>query len=297
MSLIKRDTCPICESNELALHLKCKDHSISEENFDLYKCQNCDFVFTQNVPDEMQIGKYYESEDYISHSDTQKNITDKLYHIARNFMLNSKSGLVQKLAVSQPNTLLDIGSGTGYFLNQMRSKNWEVKGIEVSDDTRNYSIEKFGLDVESIEKLFDLNQRFDVISMWHVLEHVHRLDDYMIKIKSLLKDDGSFVIAVPNHESFDGSYYKSYWAAYDTPRHLWHFSPKQLEQLANKHGFKLVSKKRLPLDSFYVSILSEKYKGNKLALPVGAVIGGISFLKSLTNVDACSSLIYVLQKN
>lgn len=300
MSNIQYSECPVCKKNNFDFFIKAKDHTVSNEVFDICICKNCQFKFTQNVPSEEEIGKYYASEDYISHSDTQEGFINKLYHFARSYMLNSKKTLVNnclpRSADSQNGKkLLDIGCGTGYFLNAMQEDKWDVVGIEPDDGARKICIDKFKLPVHSNEHLFELPKlSMNVISMWHVLEHIHRLDDYLAQIHSLLKSDGRFIVAVPNCDSHDANKYNEVWAAWDVPRHLYHFTPPTMELLMKNNGFNLVTKHLMPFDAFYVSLLSERYKdGGSIG---GFLTGGVSLLKSVANVDKSSSVIYVMEK-
>ena len=295
-SIILHKKCLVCGSENFSEQLKLKDYSISKEDFDLQSCNNCSFVFTQNIPTQATIGPYYQSEDYISHSDTKEGLINSLYHTVREWMLKSKFSLLNRY--SKEKTLLDVGTGTGYFLNFMKNKGYKVLGVEVDEDARNFGKEKFGLEILAPKKMLEngIHEKFDAITMWHVLEHLHEPDAYFSSYKKLLNEDGILVIAVPNCASYDAKHYGKYWAAYDVPRHLWHFTPSTMEKLGERNGFKLIEKKRLPFDAFYCSLLSEKYKGNKLFFISGFLIGGISWLQSLFNIDKTSSLTYVFKK-
>ncbi|MEM1318865.1 MAG: class I SAM-dependent methyltransferase [Bacteroidota bacterium] len=295
--VIQYTTCVVCNSKNIELDFPTQDYSVSGEAFEIYKCKDCSFHFTQAIPAPEAIGRYYKSEDYISHSNTKKGLINQLYHVVRDYMLGKKHQLVKSLA--KGNQLLDIGCGTGHFLNFMKEKGYQTQGVEVDDDARAFGQKEFGLDVSSPAALFDgsLNSPFDAITMWHVLEHIHLLDDNMKAIRSLLADDGFLIIAVPNRESYDAQYYKQHWAAYDVPRHLWHFSPTTMDKIASKNGFRIQSLSKLPFDSFYTSLLSEKYKENKLFLFSGFTIGLLSYLKSVMDVKKASSVIYIMQKS
>lgn len=289
-------TCPMCDSNSIESHMPVKDHSISKETFDLWKCGDCSFVFTQNPPIEADCGPYYDSEVYISHSDTKDSLRDRLYHRARDYMLERKWRIIQKHSESKTKgSLLDVGAGTGYFLNHIQSKGWDVKGIEISDKARAFCKAHFGIQTYPTTQLFELSERYDVISLWHVLEHLYDFHKYIAQFKSLLKDNGLLIIAVPNHSSADAEKYGSEWAAYDVPRHLWHFTPSDFETITQKHGLKLIAKHPMPLDAFYVSMLSEQYRGGP-ALVGGGIQGMLSNLKSIGNTDRSSSVIYVMGK-
>lgn len=295
-STIQYQACPLCASKKIELTLATEDYSISKDGFQIYKCTACSFHFTQNAPSPTAIAPYYKSDVYISHSDTKEGFVNRVYHSARELMLNRKRKLIQKLTKGKK--LLDIGSGTGYFLNHMKVSGYEVKGIEIDSDARQATQNNFNIKVEEPGTL--LNDKFstkvDIITMWHVLEHLHDMDGYMTSIHNQLNDDGVLLIAVPNYTSYDAQHYGKYWAAYDVPRHLWHFSPKTVAKLAYKNGFELVDQKRLPLDPFYNSLLSEKYKSNKLSLIFGAVIGLISLVVSFFNPSRSTSPIYILKK-
>lgn len=297
MAKIVYTNCPLCGSAHIKKEFDIKDHSHSGELFELTSCNDCGFVFTDKVPSEDEIGPYYKSDDYISHSDTQKGLTYKLYHMARKRMLKKKERLISRLSAGK--RLLDVGAGTGYFPNQMKSAGFDVVGVEVDDDTRKYASEKFDLNLHpSVDAVIEAGEKeFDFISLWHVLEHLYGKKDYMAKFSSLLKEDGHLVIAVPNSDSYDARKYKDKWAAYDVPIHLWHFTPKSMKELAKRTGFEVVKMKQLPFDPFYISILSEKYKGGSLGLIKGMFTGFISFLKGSMNVERASSVVYVLRKS
>lgn len=256
---------------------------------------DCGFTFTADAPDMQAIGPYYKHEDYISHSDTRRSLTDHMYHFARSIMLRRKKNVVGSLR-EKPGRLLDIGSGTGYFPHTMRNAGWSVSGVEVDADARQLSISKFDLEVaESFQDADFEKASIDVISMWHVLEHVHGLNDYWKMFDEVLDPNGHLVIAVPNLKSVDAQYYGSFWAAYDVPRHLWHFSHDDMKRLGEKHGFQLYHSLPMPLDAFYVSILSEKYKGSDLQLLKGLWRGLLSYIKA-KDVKASSSIIYIFKK-
>lgn len=297
ISNIYINICPVCGSMNSTHFLECKDYLASKETFEIEKCQSCGFAFTQNFPSEKVIGRYYEAPEYVSHSDTQKGIINRLYHIARKVALKSKAKIVKKYTTKKSGLLLDIGSGTGYFLNKMREKKWVVTGIEKSEDARLFAKQKFNIDCQNSEYLYNISPKTkDVISMWHVLEHLEHLNTVMEHLHKILKDDGTLIIALPNKSSFDAEFYKEHWAAYDVPRHLWHFSPNDFKYLIERHQFELIDTKPMHFDTFYISMLSEKNKGTVLGSLVGLVRGGIFFLKSLNNKKRSSSLTYILKK-
>ncbi len=292
--MILYDSCPVCGSKNILPVISAKDYTVSLENFEIWECKHCTLRFTQNIPEQDEIGPYYRSENYISHSDTSKGFINKIYHSVRKHTLRQKKNLVERSTGIRKGNILDIGCGTGAFLNTMEKANWKVTGLEPDDNARKKALELYGLQFASPEKLFSLpHKNFDAITMWHVLEHVHDLHAYINQIKNLLKPHGKLFIAVPNHTSYDEEIYKEFWAAYDVPRHLYHFSPKSMRELLSLHGLGIISKKPMWYDSFYVSMLSEKYKTEKSNTLRAFFNGMISNTRAIANVDECSSVIYV----
>lgn len=277
--------------------LSCKDNFATGEEFAICKCTKCGFAFTQDFPGEAIIGRYYESPEYISHTDTNKGIINRLYHIARSITLHSKSELIKSNTGRTTGRLLDVGCGTGYFLNCMNKTGWVAEGIEQSASVREQVGQHFGIQVKESSYLFEIKEKsFDAITMWHVLEHMEHLNEVMVALHKILNEKGMAFIALPNKNSYDAAHYRNNWAAYDVPRHLWHFSPEDFKELAHKHHFDLVAIKPMYFDSFYISMLSEKNKKTVLDSIVGLVKGGIFFLRSLFNTNRCSSVVYILKK-
>lgn len=297
MKTIHTHICPVCGSAELKPFLSCTDYLATKEAFDIQKCAKCGFAFTQDFPSEDEIGRYYDAPEYVSHSDTHKGVINMLYHWVRKIALKSKSKIIIKYAPVKTGKLLDIGSGTGYFLNRMKSLKWMVTGIEKSDAAREYAKQRFDIDSQQSGYLYEIPcQTKDVVTMWHVLEHMEHLDKVLEQIYNILHDNGTAVIALPNKDSLDAVYYKDKWAAYDVPRHLWHFSLADFEYLISKHHFELVEVKPMYFDAFYISMLSEKNKGTTLGSLVGLIRGGLFYLQTLGNKTRSSSLIYILKK-
>jgi SAM-dependent methyltransferase len=295
--MVHHRECPLCRSENISLNFSCTDHFVSKEVFPLFKCRQCGFAFTQDYPEESKIGRYYESEDYISHSDTSRGLSNKLYRLVRNLMLSRKRNIVRKVTRLPEGSILDIGSGTGYFAFTMKKAGWQVKGIEVNEKARNFSSSQFGIDVCGPDKIDVLESKsYDCITLWHVLEHFHDPFKYAREIFRLLKPGGICVIALPNMGSYDATYYGSYWAAYDVPRHLWHFNPDSFRIFCEKTGFKLEPVKTLPMDVFYISQLSEKYKESSFAFIRGMIKAMVFAFLSVFNKKRSSSLIYILQK-
>jgi 2-polyprenyl-3-methyl-5-hydroxy-6-metoxy-1,4-benzoquinol methylase len=279
--------------NELFINLipllNCKDNTVSRDSFEVMKNEAYDMLVTFPVPEHLET--YYKSEDYISHTDSNKTFFDKVYQTVRNYTLKQKCALLNSFN-TEAKTILDIGAGTGDFLKVCENNNWKVLGIEPSLDARNIAKKK-GIHLK--ENLSDINnQRFDVITLWHVLEHVEDLKDTIKTLNCLLKPEGRIVIAVPNFKSNDAKFYKEHWAAFDVPRHLWHFSQNAIQKLFSEVEMTVAKTLPMKFDSYYVSLLSEKYKSGK-SKPIRAFYRGfISNLKARFTSEY-SSLIYVIR--
>jgi 2-polyprenyl-3-methyl-5-hydroxy-6-metoxy-1,4-benzoquinol methylase len=294
---IHYDNCPVCHSTNIAPALQAKDNTVTNEIFTIWQCGNCALRFTQDVPAAAAISAYYNSSDYISHSDTNKGFINKLYHAVRSVTLRSKKNLVEKYAAKNKGDLLDIGAGTGAFAATMQKANWNVTALEPDTTARANAKSNFNIILQPSEQLFNLkDESFDVITLWHVLEHVHDLHNYVQRFFSLLKKDGVLIIAVPNYTSYDAKEYESAWAAYDVPRHLYHFSPKSMNALLEKHGFKLKKHKPMWFDSYYISLLSEKYLTGKNNPLKALISGSVSNLQAIKTRQKSSSLIYIAVK-
>ncbi|MEL6651968.1 MAG: class I SAM-dependent methyltransferase [Bacteroidota bacterium] len=272
-----------------------QDYTVSQEKFEIWECQNCQLRFTQHIPGESEIGRYYQSEEYISHSNTSKGLVNTLYQWVRNYTLGQKRKLIEKLSGRKSGSLLDIGCGTGEFLGTMKEAGWKSTGLEPDEGARQQAKAQ-DVEVHPSEHLFQLNGSYDVITMWHVLEHVHRLHEYLDQIESILADDGLLIIAVPNYNSRDASHYQAEWAAYDVPRHLYHFEAEAMERLLGQHGFRLEKLQHMPFDGFYVSLLSEKYRHGKSRLVPAFVQGLRSYLLSSSRHEKGSSIMYMIRK-
>ena len=296
-SYISLSFCPACASASVYPALSAKDYTVSGERYEIWHCDDCTLRFTQNCPNSDSIGQYYHSDNYVSHSDTTRGFINQLYHIIRNYTLRSKRLLVQKVTHQKTGTLLEIGAGTGAFSNTMKKSGWQLTALEPDATARQHALNRYGLDLEPTENLFRLTAGiYDAITLWHVLEHVHSLQDYWKEFTRLLKPEGKLVIAVPNYTCYDAKNYGEFWAAYDVPRHLYHFSPKSMELLGLAMGFELVEVKPMWFDSFYVSMLSEQYKNDSGNI-IGAICNGLlSNIKSIGNKKRCSSVIYIFSK-
>lgn len=297
MKKLTLTTCPLCGSTELERALTCVDHYASGEMFHLCRCRKCGFLMTQDFPVEEEIGRYYETPDYISHSDTRRGLMNRAYHWVRTYMLRRKAWLVEHEAHRKEGRLLDIGTGTGYFADTMRRRGWQVEAVEKNAQARAFAKERFGMDVlpEAALEGFEPGS-FDVITLWHVLEHLQPLNETWERLYELLTERGVLVVAVPNCSSFDARRYGAYWAAYDVPRHLWHFTPATMQRFGAKHGFILAEHRPMPFDAFYVSMLTEKHMRHSCAFLRGTLTGVLAWFSALVSKERSSSMIYVFRK-
>lgn len=287
--------CPVCNSINYSLFLVCKDNTVSRETFDIVQCVSCGFKFTNPRPEENKTGKYYKSEEYVSHSNTKKGFVNSVYQIVRKYTLLKKLQLIS--SYYKTGKILDIGSGTGEFLKLFKDANWETLGIEPSPDARKMAVENYNLDIKEEAEINNLEtESFDVITMWHVLEHVPKLNERIEDLKRLIKPNGIIIIAVPNCTSLDAKIYKKNWAAYDVPRHLYHFSPKDIDTIFKNHGLKVFRTLPMIFDSFYVSMLSEKIKTGKSNI-IRALWNGLrSNISAIKTGATYSSQIFLVRK-
>lgn len=290
--MITIKNCPVCNSEALQKEITCTDFLVTNEGFSISICMTCQFKFTNPRPDDKDLGKYYKSENYISHTNTKQGLISKLYHIVRNYTLKRKVFLVSNY-VSR-GTILDYGCGTGMFLNACKKSGFTTYGIEPDPGARSIA-SGLGLNVVEDKSLLEENTRFDVITLWHVLEHVSDLAITIDVLNRHLKEQGTIIIAVPNHRSFDASHYGKFWAAYDVPRHLYHFDRVSISNLMSKHSFQLVNTLPMKFDSFYVSMLSEKYQTGNTNYLKAFLIGLRSNLSARVPANY-SSVIYIFKK-
>ena len=292
--------CPICDGINFKKFLSCKDHTVSHETFSLVRCENCELVITSPRPQDKDLGKYYLSDNYVSHS-TKKSadLIDQLYKITRHFTLGWKVNLVQancSFKMPAGPKLLDYGCGTGEFLLKSKASGFIVSGVEPSETARNHANELTSNAVrDSPDKV---NGPFDVITLWHVLEHVPTLNEQLGHLLGKLKINGTMFIAVPNHQSFDAQKYGEHWAGYDVPRHLWHFNQRSMKRLIARNAIKLEKVIPMKLDAFYVSVLSQQaMRGEKnLAGMIKGFLDGMRSNLSARKNNEYSSLIYVVRK-
>lgn len=258
-------------------------------------CSRCSFRFTQDAPSQEEIGPYYDTDSYVEHSDTRSGLVFTLYHYGRMLMLNMKLRLIKRTHSGK--RLLDIGSASGYFLNHMKLGGYQVKGVEINEKARALCKEKFDIDSYPPEWLTEQKDaKFDLISLWHVFEHVYDYDGYFKAFDNLLTDDGRIVVAMPNYRAYDASYYGKYWNAYDVPRHIWHFDFDSFSQFAKDRGFEIEKVKDLPLDPFYNAMTSAEFKPKFTFIPWALFIGFVAYLKGVLNTKKASSIVYILKK-
>lgn len=289
------DICPLCGSVEIEHIRPVKDHFLSQEVFELTHCTECDLLFTNPRPTRSEISQYYQSAEYISHSNKTQSITSLLYKTVRSYTLRKKYELLTKF-IDNNSTVkhLDYGCGTGHFIQYTSRKGWNSYGFEPDHTARNSSEKEVKTLIYSNLKHISTNY-YDVITLFHVLEHVHDLNQTLEHLISRLTNNGIIVLALPNHEAYDASYYQDFWAGYDVPRHLYHFNRNSVKHLAKIYGLKIAHTEPMKFDSFYVSMLSEKYKGNNASLIKGLKTGLISNKSALKTKDF-SSIIYILRK-
>lgn len=289
----KLEECPGCKHTKFNNFLICKDYTVSKESFALVKCSKCQLVFTNPRPTTKSITKYYESEDYISHTNNSTDIINFIYKGVRSFTLQQKYNHITKYVTS--GKVLDFGCGTGHFLRKMKNKGWDIDGLEPDQRSRNIASEKLNTQIKSNLEEFEKTNKYSVITAWHVLEHVHELKKTLKFLYSKLDNNGYLFIALPNHNSLDSMLYKEYWAAYDVPRHLYHFSQQSFQRIAKSTKLQLIDTIPMVFDSYYVSLLSEKNQGYSNFLK--AVKAGFDSNKQARlKTGEYSSIIYVLTK-
>jgi 2-polyprenyl-3-methyl-5-hydroxy-6-metoxy-1,4-benzoquinol methylase len=297
MAIINHLVCPGCGSASIRRQFAAEDFTVSHQLFNIWECGACSLRFTQDIPDIAAIGKYYQADAYVSHTDTKEGMVNRLYHFVRKRTLRKKAALLRQQTGLSTGALLDIGAGTGAFANTMQKAGWRVTALEPDSDTRQRAKERYGLAVLPADALYQLPAgSFDAITLWHVLEHVHDLHGYIKQMKQLLKPGGRLFIAVPNYTSYDAGYYRQFWAAYDVPRHLYHFSPVAMSRLLQQYQLHITGCRPMWFDSFYVSMLSWSYKTGRNNILRASWIGLLSNVRTVFNRQRCSSLIYIVKK-
>lgn len=294
MSYERLDQCPICGKEEFKNFIVVTDNTVSNESFVIVECENCSFKFTNPRPNEASIGAYYESDEYVSHSNSKSGIINKAYHVVRAITTKQKVELINKYSPKK-GKLLDYGCGTGVFITAAKKDSWEIEGVEPNATAR--EIAEKQLNKKVAENLAAVPvDKYEVITLWHVLEHIHTLNETLKQLIELLAEDGTLIIAVPNADSHDAKLYKENWAAYDVPRHLYHFTQPTMKRLLKKH--KMVLEEVLPMkfDAYYVSMLSEKYKDGKTKMLNSVLNGYKSNSYAQKNGNEFSSLIFVAKR-
>ncbi|OIN57172.1 class I SAM-dependent methyltransferase [Arsenicibacter rosenii] len=293
MSTETLTACPVCGSSQLSHFLTCKDYLVSQSDFTIQECTECSFRFTNPRPDQHSIGQFYKSEQYVSHNDESKGFINFLYRTVRQYTLKGKVNLINDLNKGT-GSILDIGCGTGSFLEACSKRGWVIQGMEPDSDARKIASERLNSRIGESLQEFDPDKKYDVITLWHVLEHVAELDQVAYKLKQLLKPEGTLLIAVPNNVSADAIHYKQYWAAYDVPRHLHHFTPATIKRLMATHSLTLKDQQPMYFDSFYIAMLSTKYRDGRTNL-VESFIQGLKSNLSARNSGNYSSVIYIFR--
>lgn len=285
--------CPFCESENTKSYLKLKDYFLSQEDFEIFECDNCKLLFTSPRPDKSVIGKYYKSDEYLSHNEHKKGLVPWIYNRVKRVNIRNKYNIACSIRTNPH--ILDFGCGVGDFLNYAKQKGCEISGCDMSEDARIWASMKLGKSIVTPEEIFALpHSTFDIITMWHVLEHIDDLRFQTEQLHRLLKDNGRLVIAVPNFQSYDAQYYKDKWAAYDVPRHLNHFHKESLQNIF-AGSFELDNIYPLKWDAFYISMMSENYIGKGNSFIKGILTGWKSNRKARKTKEY-SSLIYVFHK-
>jgi 2-polyprenyl-3-methyl-5-hydroxy-6-metoxy-1,4-benzoquinol methylase len=288
------NSCPVCGSTKFTPFLVCKDYLVSDQNFNIEQCETCGFRLTNPRPDEKTIGSYYKSEQYVSHNDESSGLINTAYRLVRNYTLRSKLNLINNLN-GGPGRILDVGCGTGAFLDTCKQGSWKVSGMEPDPDARAVAQKKLEADIQPNLKALAGAPPFDIITLWHVLEHIPDLNETVPQLNKLLSPKGTLLIAVPNSDSYDAHYFKEYWAAYDVPRHLQHFTPSTIKPLFEKHGLAFIEQKPMVFDAFYIAMLSTRYMTGKTDY-LKSVRVGLTSNQQAKQTGNSSSLIYLFKK-
>lgn len=290
-------TCPLCGAHDSTPYAICSDFMVSKEQFTLLRCPSCGIVYTLDPPDESRIKPYDKIGLDLKLGDAPSGLMSRLYHLSRRRMLKRKARIVREQSYRTGGSLLNFGAGTGFFSHKMEKCGWKVTSVEKYHEKRVFSLEMFHHRMADLPEMDMFHpESFDVITMWHVFEHCYHPHELLDRFYNLLRPGGVLIVACPNICSTDAMHYGPYWAAYDVPRHLWHFNPSSMCNLAARHGFTLMHHEPLPFDSFYISILSEKQERHRMAFLRGFCIGLHSWAVSLAHRGKSSSLVYVFRK-
>jgi 2-polyprenyl-3-methyl-5-hydroxy-6-metoxy-1,4-benzoquinol methylase len=286
--------CPACSSANFTFQFEAKDYTVSQNSFGVLSCNDCHLTFTNPRPKAEEAGYFYKSANYISHSDTQQGLINKLYHTVRKITLKQKAGWIKSYQKGNKN-LLDVGCGNGHFLQTCKADGWNVSGMELDPETASRASNLVREPIYPNLLEIPNEKQFDLITLWHVLEHVYELDAYFEFFKKRIQADGKLLLALPNSKSFDATYFKEFWAAYDVPRHIYHFNPDTIQFVAKKHGFQLEKQRGQLFDSFYIALLSNQYKSGKKRLLHAFLIGLWSNLTAWTKTKNYSSNVYIFK--
>lgn len=293
----KLSACPMCGAVETVPYATCMDHLSSRQQFMLLRCPACGIVFTDKRPQEEEMVKYETLESEIRRADTPNGLIEKMYRHVRKKMMRHKAGLVTGLSYRNSGTLLNYGAKRGFFSSFMEKKGWKVTSVDKYHENRQFSLEHFHHRMYEMQEMDNFQpETFDVITLWHVFEHEYHPHELLDTLHRILRPGGILVMACPNICSTDALHYGPYWAAYDVPRHLWHFNPVSMERLARRHGFTLMHHEKMPYDSFYISIMSEMNMRHSMPILRGMAYGLHSWLVSLTKRGKSSSIVYVFRK-
>ena len=288
------DKCPWCGSENAQLHLELKDLFLTQEPFKILECKECGLLYTTPRPNKDEIGRYYKSEEYYSHQENKEGFIPKVYEKVKSVNLKNKYGIATE--GKEKGKALDIGCGVGDFLHTMEQHSWDCTGVEPSEDAKVIAKKRIKGQLLSSEEQENLpDNSFDIITMWHVLEHVDDIRWQIQQLHRLCKPGGRIIIALPNYKSYDGQYYKAEWAAYDVPRHLNHFNKETLIKIFEESGLRHMKTEKLVWDAYYISYMSEKYRKHSIPLLRGAFRGLVSNCKA-RKTGEWSSLVYVFER-
>jgi 2-polyprenyl-3-methyl-5-hydroxy-6-metoxy-1,4-benzoquinol methylase len=291
------ESCLVCGNSDQTDQMTVTDHLVSKDDFTLVKCPKCQFRYISDPPSAAGAYRFYDTEEYVEHSDNAEGIVNRVYHYARQWMLKYKYRLLESHGAKRK--LLDFGTGTGYFIQAMKSKGYDVRGIEISEKARSFGIKNFALQLFAPDRLYDKDFEggYGYITFWHVLEHVYEPHMVLQRLKELMADDGVMIVALPNYKCLEAKYYKGYWNGYDVPRHLWHFTKDSFISYMNGQGFKLIKTSRLPLDPYYNCLISESYRNKSWFYLFIPLLATISLIRGYFDIDKASSIVYHYKKS
>ena len=299
MSLETLQKCPVCQGSSFSNYLNVEDYTVSHKEFSIQECNSCNFLFTNPRPSQEEIGAYYQSEEYISHHDESKTLMSKVYKSVRDYTISGKVKMINEL-VPVKGTILDVGCGTGNFIQACKLDGWKISGTEPDAGANKVASERVGEPVfSSIDDAQLAGKTYDIITLWHVLEHIHLLNETVSWLEKHLNPKGKIIIAVPNPQSHDAQKYRRFWAAYDVPRHLYHFTKRSMSKLMGYHNLEVAKVLPMWFDSFYVGMLSTKYKSKGINLFDSVKTGIVSNIKGYSakpEETNTSSLIYIITK-